>query len=412
MQASVLITLGRLPKALDLARSFSQLGYRVIVAEPFRWHVTGVSNHVAKTYQVTAPLVNREQYLQQLLEIVVKENISFVVPVSEEIIHVSFLRARLTALIDQGRAVTLYAMPSATLLRLHNKFQFIDCCREYGLAAPETAMLVNNANSADSTVGIEARRASHADRLNDTFDTVIKPVFSCSGRGVIFHSRGQQLPLAEADTPLIVQQKIGGELLSTFSIAHEGRVITTVVYRGIVMSGTVAVAFERIADDEAGHQIVSAWVSKFIGTSKFSGFISFDLIVDELGVAYGIECNPRATSGLHFVDTRDLARAIVSPIGGTPIRFRKARRLQQFYPCLTEVQKSMFGKNFFANLTALWHAKDVTWSWRDPLPFITMPITASQIIYLAMKSGCTFGEVATLDVGWYQDLPANEHSQQ
>ena len=55
MTGTVLITLGRLPKALDLARGFKALGYRVIVAEPFRWHLTGVSNVIARRFTVTAP---------------------------------------------------------------------------------------------------------------------------------------------------------------------------------------------------------------------------------------------------------------------------------------------------------------------------------------------------------------------
>ena len=55
MSGTVLITLGRLPKVLDLARGFKALGYRVIVAEPFRWPLTGVSNVIARRYTVTAP---------------------------------------------------------------------------------------------------------------------------------------------------------------------------------------------------------------------------------------------------------------------------------------------------------------------------------------------------------------------
>ena len=55
MSGTVLITLGRLPKAHDLARGFKRLGYRVIVAEPFRWHLMGVSNVIARRYTVTAP---------------------------------------------------------------------------------------------------------------------------------------------------------------------------------------------------------------------------------------------------------------------------------------------------------------------------------------------------------------------
>jgi len=387
MAKTVLITLGRLPKALDLARSFKRIGYRVIVAEPFRWHLTSVSNVVSKCYQVTAPASDSEKFLNELCDIVVKENVTIVVPISEEIIHVSFLRERLTAL--KGRDVTLYAMPSATLLRLHDKYQFTDVCQEVGVAAPETVRLA----------ATEA-----ATSLANQYDTIIKPIFSCSGRGVVFRKIGEPLPEEDKKFPAIVQRWVHGNVLSTFSIATEGRALTTVIYRGVLMSGTVAVAFERVTVHDAQYSAVMAWVEKFIRATAYSGFISFDFVVDSVGNAYGIECNPRATSGLHFVDARDLANAVVNPAAAiaTAIRLRKEAQLQQFYPALTEVQKSMFSKNFRANLATLWRASDVTWSWRDPLPFLTMPLTASQIIWLSIKNETTFGEVATLDVGWYR----------
>ncbi|MCA3040585.1 MAG: hypothetical protein ING37_08285, partial [Rhodocyclaceae bacterium] len=104
---TVLITLGRLPKCLDIARSFHKLGWRVIVVEPFAWHLTRMSHVVAKTFQLTAPNTNREKYLSELTDIIQREKVRLVVPVSEEILHVSFLRDRLPD------SVTLYAMPSA-----------------------------------------------------------------------------------------------------------------------------------------------------------------------------------------------------------------------------------------------------------------------------------------------------------
>jgi hypothetical protein len=78
--------------------------------------------------------------------------------------------------------------------------------------------------------------------------------------------------------------------------------------------------------------------------------------------------------------------------------------LQQLYPCLTETQRTMLHdrKHFGANLRALWTARDVTWDWSDPWPFVGMPLTSLPIIRESIRRGCTFGEVATLDVGWYE----------
>jgi predicted ATP-grasp superfamily ATP-dependent carboligase len=379
---TVLITLGRLPKGLDIARSFHRLGWRVIIAEPFAWHVARMSNMVAKSYQVAAPNDDREQYLADLLAIIERENVTLVVPVSEEILHMSFLRERLPT------HVRLYAMPSALLLRLHDKRRFIDVCREIGVSAPETARLDE----------------AHAGSIAASDDYITKPVFSCSGRGVTFHQRGDPLPPLDASAPLIVQRWIKGNVLSTFTVTSAGEALTTVVYRGAVMSGSVSVAFERVAETEACSIAIQAWVNQFVRALDFTGFISFDFVEDADGNVHAIECNPRATSGAHFVHIDDLARAVVDPaITSQDIRFRDETLLQQFYPCLTEVQKAMFTPRFFPLLKKFIAARDVTWLWRDPFPFWTMTFTASQIIWLSIKHKATFGEVATLDVGWYKD---------
>jgi hypothetical protein len=44
----------------------------------------------------------------------------------------------------------------------------------------------------------------------------------------------------------------------------------------------------------------------------------------------------------------------------------------------------------------------VSWSLRDPLPLLTMPYTAWPILRMAAARRVPFGEVATLDVGWFE----------
>ncbi len=380
---TVLLTLGRLPKGLDIARALQAAGARVIVAEPFRRHLCGASRDVAAVFVVTAPAIDRERYLSDLLAIVARERVRLIVPVSEETVHVAWLRERLP------RHVRLYTMPPALVLELHDKRRFIDRCHALGLAAPETY-----AHDDSRALALAAQR-----------DVVVKPILSCSGRGVRFAARGALLAAAPGH---IVQARIQGAEMSSFSIVHEGAPLTTVVYRAVVLSGTVAVCFERVAEQHA----ILDWVQRFAKATHYSGFLSFDFIVDAAGEAHAIECNPRATSGLHFVEPADLAAAILYPSTERAVRHRRELRLQQMYPCLTETQKS-FGDwpRWRHNLRCLFTARDVSWSWRDPWPFISMPLTSFKIIRLALQRGVTFGEVATLDVGWYGDergLPVGE----
>ena len=370
---TVLITLGRLPKALEVARALQGAGCRVIVAEPFKRHLTGASRAVARSVVVTSPVQDREAYLREISDLAVAEGASLILPVSEEILHASLLHGRLPS------GVRLAAMPHASLLALHDKLSFAAVCRAAGVAAPETFAL------GDPRAVELARRGR----------TVVKPIFSCSGRGVRFLAAGEALP--SADEPALVQEFCAGRILSTFTLARAGVPRITVTYRGAVMQGTVAVCFERIDTPPA----VDAWVGAMVRNTAFDGFISFDLVEDAQGVIRGIECNPRATSGIHFVEPADLAAALLDPQADGPLRFKQNRLMQQFYPCLTETQRTMFGEGpFRENLRCLVAASDVTWSARDPWPLVSQPWTSWPIIELAMRRRCTFGEVAMLDLAW------------
>ena len=373
---TVLLTLGRLPKALDLARGFARAGWRVVVAEPFARHLVGASRCVARSYRVTAPAVDRHRYLAELADIVLREDVRLVVPVSEETMHVAFLPPLV------GRDVRVFTMPPAVVLALHDKHRFTARAREYGVRVPETVAL-GDARAAAMAAGGEV---------------VVKPIHSCSGRGVRVLPRGAALPRDEA---AIVQRFIPGAVYSTCSLAHAGEVVVTAVYRAVTLSGSVAVAFERVTDQPA----IEAWAAQFIKGAGYKGFISFDFVVDAAGQPWGIECNPRTTSGLHFLEPDDLARSVIEP--GAPVRFRPERQLQQFWSCLTEMQHA-FGDwpRFQANLRQLFRTRDVSWSWRDPMPLLSMPYTAWQIIALARARGVPFGEVATLDVGWVAAPPS------
>ncbi|WP_431270236.1 ATP-grasp domain-containing protein [Dankookia sp. P2] len=293
---TVLLTLGRLPKALDIARSFAAAGWRVVVAEPHRRHLSGASRSVARSLPVTPPAEDAAAYLRDLSRVVEAEGVSLVVPVSEEAMHVAFLRPLLPA------GVRLLSMPPDLVLRLHDKHGFAVAAGEAGLTVPETFALDDPA----------------ARVLADTTEVIVKPVHSCSGRGVRRLPCGTPLPPPE---PAVVQRLVAGEEHSSCTLAHDGRVQGTAVYRGTLMSGSVAVGFERI-----DHPAVEAWIARFVAATRWTGFIAFDFIVDAAGTPWGIECNPRTTSGLHFFAEADLASAILDP--AHPLRFRPERRLQ------------------------------------------------------------------------------------
>ncbi|MBU6377989.1 MAG: ATP-grasp domain-containing protein, partial [Gammaproteobacteria bacterium] len=249
---TALLTLGRLPKALEVARALHAAGVRVLIAEPFERHLSGVSRAVAGSFVVTAPAIDRQGYLADLLRIVHEQAVDLVVPISEEIVHVAALHGQLPA------SCRLWSMPQARILAVHDKGRFIDTCRAAGVAAPET----HPSDSLEAAV------------LAASADYVLKPVSSCSGRGVRILRRSEPVP--QVTERAIVQRFVAGELVSSFSIARQGEVLITVLYRGAMLQGTVAVCFERIDVPPA----VDAWVRRFVAHTGFDGFVSFDLMID------------------------------------------------------------------------------------------------------------------------------------
>lgn len=378
MKKTALLSLGRLPKALDIAEALSEAGWRVVIAEPANWHLARVSRHVAKSVKVTAPNDNQSEYINDLLNVIKEEDVTLVVPVSEEALHATLIEEYLP------ENVTLYSMPQSRLRELHDKERFIKLARSFGLRVPQTHVL-----------GTE--EAVNFAKQNDF---IVKPICTCSGQGLEIHNAGDELPDAKTLPPTIVQEQMKGALKSTFSMCHDGRVIGTVVYRSAILSGTVGVAFERL-DNE---QEIEKWISEFVENTNHSGFISFDMMEDENKTPHAIECNPRATSGIHFVSRESIANAITSPQTAKSLTMRSQKLMQQFYPCLTETQGSLFrGDHFLRKAKIMWQAKEVNFSWRDPLPLWLMPFTSWQIMKRAFLHGESFGEASTYDIAWFED---------
>jgi hypothetical protein len=368
---TVLLTLGRLPKALDLARGFHAAGCRVLVAEPMARHLTGTSRSVAASFVTRAPADDHEGYLQDLLAIVRREQVDLVVPVSEESMHVGFLHGRLPA------GTRLAAPAGKTLVALHSKLGFAELARGHGLEVPESAR-------ADTAEGAALAAAGRH---------VVKPIFSCGGRDIRIREAGPLPPLADPAGEL-VQRFVEGAHISSFSLARGGRCLVTALYRGTLMAGTVAVRFARV-----DHPAVSAWIDRFVAATGYEGFLSFDFIL-EGGRPLAIECNPRVTSGIHFVEAEPLARALLDPQSAAPVPLRPEPQLQQFYAVLTEVQGRFWKRGGGRAARELFATPDVSWDGKDPWPFLGMTWSAWPIIAAARRTGLSFAEVATRDIDW------------
>jgi len=369
----VLLSLGRLPKALELARALARAGAEVIVAEPFGSHLCAPSRCVARTVRVPAPAHDQATYLEALLALIEAERIDLVVPVSEEALHVSRLAQRLPP------GVRLFGPDHATLKRLHDKAAFIETARRHGLPAPETF----------------PSRAPEAAAFAAKADYILKPTHSCSGQGLRLRVAGDALTEQDRAPGQILQRRIYGRHVSSQTIAEDGRVLGTVLYEATILSGTVAVGFRRVDDAPE----VAAWIARFVAAERYTGFIAFDFIVDGDG-PWPLECNPRLTSGLHFFDPADVAAAVLGP-ALTGLRLKPRTEFVEWHTAMLEAYAVLpdFAE-FRRRVSLIAKAKDVLLDWRDPLPFFLMTPMSWPVLSQVLFKGRSFGEAATRDIAW------------
>ncbi len=371
---NILLTLGRMPKGLDLARGFAANGCQVYVADPHKKHVCHYSNSVTKCFTVTPPNVSANDFVNDLLNIVHEQHIDLVVPVSEESVYAGLLKTKLP------EAVAFFGPGFETARKLHDKFYFNQYLHELGFPAPACAL----------------HGTTEAEQLINNHDVVLKPLHASAGIDMEMLDKGSSIP-ATTHRPSMLQQRMRGRLLTSLSIARDGQCLGTGVYEGTVFTGSVAIAFERVDVIEP----VSIFINTFIEKTGYTGFISFDLFIEDDGLAYAIECNPRLTSGIHLFENADVANAVSEQNSTSMIRYRKRRNFQHFWPCLGTTEMSLIKRGpFKKNLKHFLKSADVTWSRHDPLPFLMMNFCSTEILKKYFSKKMSLGEASITDIEW------------
>lgn len=370
---NILLTLGRMPKGLDLARGLSAAGHTVFVADPHKNHVCRYSNAVQTSFRVSAPNINVDAYVDDMRAIVDANDIDMVIPISEE----SVFAAQIAEHLPSG--VGFFGPTFNTARQLHDKFHFNRAAQGLGLPAPETALL----------------GTPEAEDLAARYDVIVKPVHGSAGIGIECVPKGSSLP-TKTSRPSLVQRQLKGRLVTSMSIAKDGACLGTGVYEGTIFSGSVAIAFQRADDTDPAH----AWARMFIENTNYTGFLSFDMFIEDDGQAYAIECNPRLTSGIHLFDTESVARAITTDDAAPPVRLRERRKFQHFWPALGNVEASIVTGGFFDKAPHFFKSADITFDGRDPMPFVMFNFCSGEIFKNWIGKKMSLGEAAITDIEW------------
>ncbi|MDR7114159.1 ATP-dependent carboxylate-amine ligase [Caulobacter sp. BE254] len=304
-----------------------------------------------------------------------------VVPACEEVFHLAALAQRRPAL-----AAALFAPPLETLRTLHSKHLFGRVCAEIGLPVPETWALTDPADLAC---------------LPLWSTLVFKPEYSRFGVHALIQPEPERVnTLAiSRQRPWVAQRHVAGAEMSFYAIARAGRLSAFCAYGSTWRErGGASYAFAA-PDSRAITALRDLAVALAAGIVR-DGQFACDVIFDAEGQPWLLECNPRATSGVHLF-TRDpmLARAF---FGDAPCVEPADPPFLYLGPAF-----GLFGLPAALRSGGLveWRAlcregHEVIGAPRDRLPLVGALVDSLAFALKAVASGRSLAAAMTADIEW------------
>jgi len=373
---NILLTGGRAPATLELARAFHRAGHTVFMAESLRGHLSQSSAAVKANFVVPAPRQNKEAFLIALNHIIVENKIDLLVPTCEEIFYVSMGRDQLPC--------KVFAEPIKKLNTFHNKWNFVVNAIGIDLYAPETILIANQ----DDILHAYAHWRG----------LVLKPVYSrFAARTLIRPPLQQALSTLTFEIPWIAQELMEGEQYCTYSVCNNGVVHAHTAYPSHFTVGQGAtIAFEHVE-----HPAIFNWVKNFVRENNFTGQIAFDFIQTPNGQLYALECNPRATSGIHLLASNpQFIDAFVNPQPGCVTPLNHATRMLSTAMLVYALPASIKKGLFFKWLKTFLTGRDVIFEFNDPMPSLFQLRSVLAYLALGRRYGITPLQASTFDIEW------------
>ena len=360
---NIMITGGKMTKALQLARSCHAAGHRVVLVETHKYWLVGhrFSNAVDRFYTVPAPQKDPEGYTQALLDIAKKESIDVYIPVCSP---VASYYDSLAKPVLSGCCEVFHLDADETKM-LDEKFAFAEKARSLGLSVPKTFLITQPEQVLNFDFSNEKRKYILKSIAYDSvhrLDMTKYPMESKEAMAV--HVRS--LPISK-DNPWIMQEFIPGKEYCTHSTVRNGELRVHCCCE----SSAFQVNYENVENPR-----IFEWVNHFVKELKLTGQVSFDFIEAEDGTVYAIECNPRTHSAITmFYNHPKLADAYLNDTPDPEYPLQPLPDSKPTYWLYHEVWR-LTGIRSFGQLqrwvNTILRGKDAIFSISDPLPFLAV----------------------------------------
>jgi predicted ATP-grasp superfamily ATP-dependent carboligase len=365
---TVMVSGGKMTKALQLCRSFHDAGHRVVLVESSKYALTGhrFSRAVDAFHSVPDP--QSEDYADALLTVVEQEGVDVYVPVCSPASSVHDARAK--ALLSK-RCEVLHLDPE-TLEMVDDKYEFSQAAVALGLPVPDTHRIT------------DARQVLDFDFSQATRPYILKsiaydPVHRLDltrlpfGPPEAMAAFVESLPISE-ENPWILQEFVEGTEFCTHSTVRDGRLTVYCCCESSAFQVNYAMVDKPVIRD---------WVERFVRAHALTGQVSFDFIEGDDGSVFAIECNPRTHSAITMLyDHHDVAAAYLEDDWvGVVVPTPASRPTYWIYH---ELWRLLVGPQRRARVRTILAGKDAIFDAADPLPFFVEHLV--QIPWLLVRN--------------------------
>lgn len=377
---NILFTGGRAPATLDLVRLFHKKKYNVFIAETFKHNITGSSKYVKKNIVIPSPAIETEDFIQGIIDTIIEYKIDLLIPTCEDIFYISKNLDKIQ------KYCPVFTSDINILTKLHSKYKFINLLEKINIDHPETKLFTD----------IE----SLEQEINLMEQFVLKPEYSRFASSVIINDKEiikKKNINISTDNSWVLQEYIKGKSYCSYSVAKNGELMAHSVYPGVYCidkGATIHFKYEDIPE-------IEEIVKKIIKDLNYTGQIAFDFIKSEKnGKYYPIECNPRATSGIHLF-YENLVEAFIDDKNKNVIYPDKdnkrmvALAMLIFIPPHFKNFKEI--KDFIKDFSA---SKDVVFNIKDIKPFIEQFKQLRFYSKMSKKYNVSLTEAIMIDMEW------------
>jgi len=374
----VLILGARAPACLEWARAFQHAGWTVTVADSLAQPLSRFSRAAEHFVRLPEPKANPQAWIDALATVICQQSVDLLLPTCEEVFYLAHGLERLRPL------CRVFTSAFELLHRLHHKGDFATMTQGWAVAAPPTQVLYDPA----------ALQALAAEGEN----LVLKPAYSRFASQTLIRPSAAQLAKIQPSraAPWVAQDFVAGQEYCSFSVLVDGQLRAHSCYQPRYRVGRGSgIYFQACAPLP-----IRAFLEQFGRETGYTGQVGFDFIEDAQGRFHVLECNPRATSGVHLFDNQrsQLVAALSENTGANPpLQATLEPRMIALAMLLLAAPQRACSRPFWNDYR---QARDVIVQDGDRGPLLAQLLSLSEIIGRALTRRCGLLAASTADIEW------------